>query len=168
VTNERAAEFDVDALAAALDAERRARGLTWAQLGRAIGEVSASTLSGLRERGTVEGDGVLQMLRWLGRTPESFLRGAASASEARDDAALPAAPPSGVLRFDARAIHDALEARRAERGMTWQQVAAASGVGSAATLTRLREGGRVAFPQVMRVFAWLGQPAARFVRVARR
>jgi hypothetical protein len=78
------------------------------------------------------------------------------------------APTGGVLRFDARALHAALEARRTERGMTWTQVAAAvSGVG-AASLMRLRAGGRLGFPQVMRFCAWLGEPAARFIRIAPR
>ena len=48
--------------------------------------------------------------------------------------------------------------------MTWRQVASDIGVGSAAGLTRLRRR-CVSFPEVMRVFAWLGQPAARFVRI---
>ena len=153
------AELALAALHEALDAQRQSRGLSWARVEREIG-VSAATLRGMRERGTAEGDGVLQALRWLGRSPESFLRdGTVTRGE---DEALPA-PASGVLRFDARAIHEALEARRVERGMTWRQVASDIGMASAASLTRLREGGRVSFPEVMRIFAWLGQPAARYV-----
>jgi DNA-binding Xre family transcriptional regulator len=158
------AEFDVSALHDALDAQRRTRDLNWSQLGRALG-ISPSTLQGMSKRRAVEGDGVLQVLRWLGCNPENFLRGS---EDARGKAApLPAVPASaGVLRFDARAIYDALEARRVERGMTWRQVGeAASMVPS--SLTRLQRGGRVGFPHIMRVFAWLGQPAARFVRVSR-
>lgn len=76
------AVFDMDALHAALDDKRRSSGKTWAQVAREVGGVvpgsgksgiSASTLSGLHRRRAVEGDGVLQMLRWLGRSPESFL-----------------------------------------------------------------------------------------------
>ena len=70
-----------------------------------------------------------------------------------------------VLRFDARALYAALEAERAARGLAWRAVAAASGVESVGGLTRLRAGGRVMFPEVMRVLAWLGAPAARFVRL---
>ena len=75
-------EFDVDALYAALDAQRQARGLTWAGLAREINRqfervpvraISVSTITGMRKRRVIEGDGVLQMLRWLGRTPESFV-----------------------------------------------------------------------------------------------
>ena len=159
------AEFDLNALCEAVDAQRQSRGLSWAQLERELG-VSATTLRGMRERGTAEGDGVLQVLRWLGRSPESFLRG--GMVSAAEDEALPAAPVSGMLRFDARAIYEALEERRIEQGMTWRQVASVIGVASAASLTRLRKGGRVSFPEVMRVFAWLGRRAARFVRITDR
>jgi hypothetical protein len=158
------ADFDLHALEDALDAERRARGLTWAVVARKIG-VSASTLRGLGTRRAVEGDGVLQILRWLGRTPESFLPGGGALSVV----AAPLPPVTkGVLRFDARALHAALDARRTERRLTWKEVAAAVGGGiEGAALTRLRGGGRVAFPQVMRICGWLGEPVARFVRIAR-
>jgi len=154
--------FDFNALYAALEAQRQARGWSLAQLARAVG-VSAATIEGMRERAAVEGDGVLQMLRWLGQSPESFQPGGGD-----DNVALPIAPAAGVLRFDAPAIHAALDARRTERGLTWQDVAAECGIASASSLTRLRRGGRVTFPDVMRIFAWLGQPAARFVRIAPR
>jgi transcriptional regulator with XRE-family HTH domain len=158
------AEFDLQALQDALDAERRARGLSWAALARAVG-VSASTLRRLGTRRAVEGDGVLQMLRWLGRSPESFVSGGGPRDG--DSVALPTAP-RGVLRFDARALHAALEARRRDGGMTWEEVAAAIGGTNAGALRRLRGGGRVAFPPVMRVCAWLGEPVARFVHLAPR
>src|SRR5262245_19117765 len=155
-------EFDMRALYEAVDAQRQASRLNWAQVAREVG-VSASTLRALRERRTVEADGVLQVLGWLQRSPESFVSGEGR----RRDVALPTAG-GGVLRFDARSVYAALNARRAELGMTWRQVAAASGADSAAGLTRLREGGRVSFPAIMNILTWLGEPAARFVRVARR
>ena len=71
---------------------------------------------------------------------------------------------AGTLRFDVRSLYAALDEARTARGLTWAAVAAASGVGSSAALTRLRAGGRVSFPEVMRMLAWLGAPAARFVR----
>jgi hypothetical protein len=52
--------------------------------------------------------------------------------------------------------------------MTWREAATAIGVGSAASLTRLRDGGRVSFPTVMRILAWVGKPAAHFVRLVQR
>jgi transcriptional regulator with XRE-family HTH domain len=154
-----AQDFDLVALYAALDDRRMALGLSWADVGAALG-VSAGTLRGLGTRARAEGDGVLRAVAWLGRSPESFIPGRKSGA---DEVPLPERA-ARVLRFDARALYAALEAERAARGLTWQAVAAASGVRSAGGLTRLRTGGRVMFPEVMRVLAWLGAPAARFIR----
>ena len=159
-----AEDFDLRALHAALDAQRTARGLSWAAVGQDLG-VSAATLRGFGERRTAEGDGVLRALAWLERTPESFVPGRPGAAAGEP---LPGAPSARVLRFDAQALYAALEEERAARGLTWREIATASGMGSAAALTRLRTGGRVTFPEVMRVLAWLGAPAARFVRAAGR
>jgi transcriptional regulator with XRE-family HTH domain len=66
--------FDAQALYAALDAQRQARNLTWQQLAGEIG-VSASTMTHTRKGGRMEVDGMLAMVRWLGRTVESFTFG---------------------------------------------------------------------------------------------
>lgn len=66
--------FNAAALYAALDAQRRERGMSWAQVGAEIG-VSASTLTRTRLGGRMEVDGMLAMVRWLGRTAESFTFG---------------------------------------------------------------------------------------------
>lgn len=65
--------FDPRALYEALDRRRLARGLTWAQIAREIG-VSASTISGTRNGGRLEVDGMLAMVSWLGRPVEDFVR----------------------------------------------------------------------------------------------
>jgi hypothetical protein len=46
--------------------------------------------------------------------------------------------------FDLAALSEALDARRCELGLTWQELA---GIG---------------FPRVMRIFQWLGCPVAEF------
>lgn len=79
------ADFDVNALHSALDAHSNERGMSWKAVARemnraderySIHPISASTISGLKnKRWGVEGDGVLQMLLWLDRTPESFVPG---------------------------------------------------------------------------------------------
>jgi hypothetical protein len=153
---------DGNALYEALDERRRARGLTWPQAAQEIGAVSVSTLTGMRGRRSLEGDGVLQMLRWVERSPESFFNGARFSGL---DTALPPVTPPSILRFDPAAIHAALAARRAERRLTWRQVAIEIGGINPASLTRLAAGGRVAFPEVMRIVSWIGLPTARFVRV---
>lgn len=66
--------FNAAALYAALDAQRRARGMSWSQVAAEIG-VSASTLTRTKLGGRMEADGMLAMVRWLGRTAESFTFG---------------------------------------------------------------------------------------------
>jgi hypothetical protein len=63
--------FDARALYAALDEQRRSRSMSWQQVAAEIG-VSASTLTRTRHGGRMEVDGTLAMVRWLGRTMESF------------------------------------------------------------------------------------------------
>jgi hypothetical protein len=169
----RTPDFSVAALYAALDAQRDARGMSWQQVAREISArfdrgpakpVSASTLRGLCTRGVVEGDGVLQMLLWLDRAPESFVADANGVDA--QDAALRRLESHQILRFDAKALYAMLDARRAEQALTWTQIAAAIGGVNAAGLTRLAKGGRVAFPDVMRITRWLGRPAATFTRAS--
>jgi hypothetical protein len=82
------AEFDALALFAALDAQREERGLSWSGVAREIWELSAElnarrrdhpisppTLTGMAKRGDISCQHALFMPRWLGRSPESFLRG---------------------------------------------------------------------------------------------
>jgi transcriptional regulator with XRE-family HTH domain len=169
------AEFDLTALYAALDAERQARGLNWQQLAREISRVfsdsiatpiSPSTLTGMRSRAQIEGDGVLQMLLWLKRTPESFIPGHKESRVV--SLTLPRVGRDRILRFDAVAIHAALDARRVERGLTWAEVAAEIGGFSPAGLTRMAKGGRVGFPSVMRIARWLECPAASLTHASDR
>jgi hypothetical protein len=65
--------FDAKALHAALDAQRKARGLAWSDVARETG-VSAPTMTRMKNGGRLEVDGMLAMVRWLGRTVESFTR----------------------------------------------------------------------------------------------
>ena len=172
MTARQRADFDCAAVYAAMDGLRRARGLTWQQaveeisgtFARAPRGIGSSTVIGMRTRAVAEGDGVLQMLRWLDRTPESFVSG----HHASSGEALPAAASHQILRFDTKTLHAALAVRRAERGLTWTQVANEIGGVSAAMLTRLSNGGRTSFPHVVRIAAWLGRPVASFVRAVSR
>src|SRR5215472_10351742 len=92
------ADFDVACLHAAIDAKRTERGLSWTAVALEVNRsaerqgagppISPSTISGLKnKRWGVEGDGVLQMLLWLGRSPETFVTGHPGA--AHPDAQLP-------------------------------------------------------------------------------
>jgi hypothetical protein len=121
---------------------------------------------GLEKRAQAEGDVILQMLLWLDRTPESFVAGSEGASA--DRFRLPKVGEQQVLCWDARALHSALDARRQQLGMTWQDIALRLGEFTPEMLTNLARGGRVGFPRVMRVVRWLDQPAASFTRAANR
>ncbi|MFZ0679495.1 helix-turn-helix domain-containing protein [Candidatus Binatus sp.] len=166
-------DFSLRALFDALDAQRQARGLSWSQVIKEMHEMhqrpatarrlSASTMTGTRTRSAAEGDGVLAMLRWLNRTPESFMPGHRESEQT--DARLPNVPPGKVLRFDSRKIYAALDALRIERKMTWAEVAKEIGTNSA-SLLHLSKGKRVVFPGVMRILRWLGRPAADFTRAS--
>jgi len=169
----RALDFQLGALYAALDEKRGARGLTWAGVMREINVVfehnssrpiSQSTVTSLRHKAVAEGDGVLQMLRWLDRTPESFVPGL----DEDAGAPLPRAAADRVIRFDTRKLHSALDAARLARGMTWRDVAAQIPGFTAGSLAYLAKGGRTGFPHVVRLTRWLGRPVAEFTRITTR
>jgi hypothetical protein len=160
-------DFDLKALYAAIEEQRRSRDLTWSAVGREVNRgitvrhpIASSTITGLRTKAVAEGDGILQMLLWLGRTPESFVSGFPDADAARFQ--LSGRTDGQILRWDATALHAALNTKRQAEKMTWQVVANEIGGFTPRMLTNLAKGGRVGFPGVMRLTAWLGQPAAAF------
>ncbi len=165
------ADFDLKALYEALDEQRRSRDMSWAAAAREINRfktgghpIASSTMTGLRNKRVAEGDGVLQMLLWLHRTPESFVAGIPDAGGERyrlRDVGL-----DKILRWDTPALHAALNRQRQARGMTWQEAGREVGGFTAAMLTNLAKGGRIGFPGVMRIVRWLGQPATIFTRAA--
>jgi len=165
-------DFDMQGLHAALDAARRARGLSWVALVTEINKpfqgtpsipISVATVRGMQNKRSVTSAVVLQILRWLGRTPEGFLSGGDAAPQALE--ILPDPGPSRILRFDTRAMHAALDAERIKRGMKWKQVADELPGFTASMLTNLATGPLIGFPRVMMITQWLGRPAASFVRV---
>jgi hypothetical protein len=167
------ADFDLKALYAAMDDQRRSRALSWAAVAREINHfitdghpVASSTITGVKTKVLAEGDGILQMLLWLGRTPESFVPGFPDADARRFQ--LPGQAEGQILRWDAAALHSALNAKRQAAEMTWKDVANAVGGISSGMLTHLAKGGRVGVPGVMRMTAWLGQPATTFTRLVPR
>jgi hypothetical protein len=164
-------DFDIGALQVALEAERGARGLSWIALTVEVNEpfkgtpsipISVSTIRGMHRKRSVTSAVVLQLLRWLGRAPESFLSGRRSATTTSE--ALPVAGPSRILRFDTAAMYTALNAERGKRGMTWKQVANELPGFTESMLTNLASGPLIGFPRVMMIPQWLGLPAASFVR----
>lgn len=87
------ARFDLQALFAAIDTERKRRALSWAALSRQVG-VAASTIRRFDEADDAEADGVLALVRWLNVTPETFIPSASNEGE-------PLAPRgNGFVRVD--------------------------------------------------------------------
>jgi len=164
-------EFGLRALYDALDAQRRERRLSWTGVAAEVNRhrtvlppIAVSTILGLRDKATGEGDAVLQMLLWLRKTPESFVPDIADPDAARFR--LPELTAGQILRWDTRALHAQADARRRERGMPWTEVGGEIGGYTPAMLTRLAEGGRTSFPHVMRLVRWLDRPAVTFTRIA--
>jgi hypothetical protein len=164
-------DFDLRALYDALEARRQERRMTWADVAREVNRfrttrhpVAASTMRGLRDTRSGEGDGILQMLLWLERSPESFVRGVAEADAPRYR--LPDVTMGQIVRWNTRALFDALNAQRQARQLTWAQVAREIGGFTPGMLTNLAKGGRIGFPRVMRLVRWLDRPSVEFTRIA--
>jgi hypothetical protein len=170
-------DFDGIALYQALDAERQARGLSWQGVANEIWGLSAelndrrtdhpiaaSTLQSLGKRGATSCQHALFMLRWLGRTPESFLAGAPAEARQGD---LPAVGPDRRLRWNLKELHAALDARRRERELTWPQLATTLRC-TPSQLTGLRTARFATGMNIaMKSVQWLEAPAADFIYASR-
>jgi hypothetical protein len=124
-----------------------------------IAPINASTLRSMRTRTVLNGNIVMTVLRWLGRSPESFVGGCTISDSGAE---IPDAGPGHLLRWNLARLDDAIERRRAELGTSRTNVAREIGV-SPGALTGLRTRHTVGFPWVMRLVAWLGRPASSFV-----
>lgn len=162
-------DIDLNALFTALDSERQARSLSWSGLTREVNAlfgdvpcppIAASTITTLKTKPEVIGNAALQLLVWLGRTPESFIPGNHDAVKFEE--VLPRLRPDRILRFDTGAIFRALDVARVERHLTWRQVAEEIGGVTAAQLTRFSKGAGIGIVAVGRIARWLGRPVASF------
>ncbi|MCA1840907.1 MAG: hypothetical protein ABR507_00285 [Actinomycetota bacterium] len=160
--------FDLKALYDALDSERSARSLSWTALTREINDlfkdvpchpIATSTITGMKDKREVVGNGALQMLVWLDRTPESFIPGDHILGKG---SRLPRLSSDRILRFDTRAIFRAMDDIRAERGLSWRQVADEVGGMNAEQLKRFGKGSGIGIVGAARIAQWLGRPVATF------
>src|SRR5262249_49330866 len=124
-----AGNFSLRNLYVALDERRRERSLSWSEVALEVNRhrtflrpIAVSTIKGLETKPDGEGDGILQMLLWLDRTPESFL---VDVVPDGDDSRfrLPRLTRGQILRWDTKALHAALDTERKARGLTWASVA---------------------------------------------
>lgn len=170
-------DFDVAALFDALDAQRRDRRLSWQGVARELWDlsatlnarrndhpISASTLTDMAKRRDTSCQHALFMLRWLDRTPESFMPGLVY--DARR-AVLPCAGPDQRLGWDLQKLYSSLDTQRRERGLSWAQLAGKlrctpsqlSGIKRARFATGMR--------LAIRIVRWLDRPASDFVIAAK-
>ncbi len=170
------ADFDARALWTAFDVQRRDRGLSWTGVATEIWEQSAvlngrrddhpispSTIANMAKRDGVSCQHAVFMLRWLGRPPETFLRGGDNRGL---DEPLPAAGPDRRLRWDVHRLYGALDIARGDRGLTWAELAHEIGC-TPSQLTGLRSARfGTSMGLAMRAVQWLGRPAADFVYAA--
>jgi hypothetical protein len=175
MTSRRFVAFDAAALFEALDQQRTERNLSWQGAASQIWEmssalnaqrgdhpISASTLKFLGDRGATSCQHALFILRWLDRTPESFLKGASK------DAGVPLPPASDAQRprWNLLHLYEVLNATRQEEGLTWQQVAKELHC-TTHQLTGLRTAKfAIDMALAMRIVQWLARPASDFIDAA--
>ncbi len=169
-------DFDAIALYEAMEAQQIHRGLSWRQVADQIWDQSAvlnrrrhdhpispSTLTGIARRADCTCQHALFILRWLGRTPESFLSVVAGNT---GGAALPSAGPDRRLRWDLPTLYDALDARRRERRLTWVELAGQLRC-TRHQLTGIRTARfAIGMKLAMRIVQWLERPASAFIYAA--
>ncbi len=170
--------FDGAALHTALDARRTELGLSWAKVAEQLWllsselndrrhdhPIAASTLTGMGKRQATSCQHALFMLRWLGRTPESFLEGFAGGDDPRY--ALPLVGPDRRLRWNLKSLAAAMDEQRHQEGLTWAQLAALLGCTPSQISGLSRARFAAGMDVAMRIVQWLGRPAADFVDAAK-
>lgn len=146
--------LDLRALRQALEDERAARSLTWAEVGR---QLRIPTIHDMGKGSHMQADAVVLALQWLRRRCDDFVvrpNGRAAPWAGREP--LPDPPPL-FARFDTIALHAALDRRRTERGLTWPQVASMLGT-TPAVLARFTKGGRTSGQLMVAAAEWAGEP----------
>ena len=94
--NDRTGRFDVMALHAAMDGQRRSRRLTWKDVAAESG-VSASTLTRLSQGRQPDVNSLAALTAWLGMSADHFMR---SESVAKFGAPSPLAQISSIIHRD--------------------------------------------------------------------
>jgi hypothetical protein len=169
--------FDVAALYSALAVRRTELGLSWSKVASQMWDLSAelndrrrdhpispSTLTNMEKNPRISCQHALFMIRWLGRSPESFLEGGTFDAQR---CALPLADADRRLRWSLKLLHATMDEKRLEEGRTWPQLAATIGC-TPNRLTALRTAKySTDMDLAMRIVQWIGRPAADFVYLAK-
>jgi hypothetical protein len=165
--------FDGKALYQAMDERRTELGLSWTGVANGIWAVSAelnerlrdhpispSTLTNLAKTSRTSCQHAVFMLRWLGRSPESFLLGAVGDEERF---ALPEAGSDRRLRWSLKLLYAAMNDKRRADGLTWVELASLVGC-SPHQLTGVRTAKfAIEMDLAMRIVQWVDRPASEFI-----
>jgi hypothetical protein len=129
--------------------------------------ISPATLTNMAKNPRTSCQHALFMLRWLERTPESFLRGAHIVDYDDPRFVLPAVGADRRLRWSLKLLHATMDEKRHELGLTWPELATFLGC-TPNQLTGLRTAKFATnMDLAMRITQWLGRPAADFVYAAK-
>jgi hypothetical protein len=167
--------FNCATFFAALDDQRRSRGLDWNELAAELSRQSSDLNDRLMDqaicpgavvrinrRGSISCQYAMSMLRWLDRAPEEFLTGSVvDVGEVR----LRRAGSDSRLRWDLNQLYTALNEERVERVLTWAQLAHTLDC-TPNRLTNLRTARLADMDLAMRITQWLGRPATAFIHPA--
>jgi len=153
-------DFDYRGVWEAIESKRVARGLTKTKLIDDIAWVSAGVLNKLKDGHPTTCQHVTGLLRWLGRSPESFMPGITD----KPEYALPDVGPY-ALRWSMPALWKAVDAQRELTGQTWKDVAEHFAWPGIKTFGEDIKYG-IPMDLAMRITQWLGQPAATYTRRA--
>ena len=148
--------FDYSAVGEAVETRRQELGLTPSGLIRSVNWLSAAPLARLRDGEPTTCQHVTGLLRWLGRSPESFSPGMVDGPECQ----IPDFGPYAV-RWNMATLWEAMNDQRRKFGASWEDV-------QQATLCLSVEGVRletygIRMHDAMNIVRWLGEPAATFM-----
>ena len=157
-----------------MEKKRRAAGLSWPGVARAIWAQSASlydrrsdhpispaTLTAVGKRGDCSCQHALFILRSLGQSPEDFLIGLPGGATS-----LPAAGSDRRLRWNLRGLFVAFDAERRSCNLTWRALAQELRCtpNQLSGLRRVRFA--IGMQLAMRIVTWLGRSARDFIVAA--
>ncbi len=148
--------FDYGAVGEAVFARGRQLGLTPSGLIRSVNWLSAAPLARLRDGEPTSCQHVIGLLRWLGRSPESF-------SPGMDDGPDCAVPDYGpyATRWNMWSLWKAVDEARTARAQSWDDVRQAT---LCMDVERVRlETYGIRMHDAMNLVRWLGTPSSRFM-----
>jgi transcriptional regulator with XRE-family HTH domain len=165
MTESQHSDFDVPKLWEALDAKRESSGLSEKQMMDEINTtinawvpMSLATVKNMVRRNVTTCQHALHLLRWLDKTPESFL------IRTKVDESLPFSA-EGRLYWSMRALADAVSDEKEQQSLTWNQVAQELNCtpNQVSGLRKIRYG--ISIHLAMRITQWLHRPSTDFIVV---